>query len=192
MSDDDPLAGSGEDRLAELRASARGWHGVQMAVLGFIGLCGVLQGDGGDGPTWLQMWALLFAVGALATALYAIVLVGRAAWPLYGPQPELPSQADADYEARVRTASRQLRRGLALTFVAVAMLALSTASAWWPSDASSPSSSGGLVEVRANSGQTVCGTLAQGDDGELRVVSGAGPVTVSLQAVGSVRPVESC
>jgi hypothetical protein len=193
MSDDERSSGSGEDRLSELRASAKGWHGVQMAVLGFIGLCGVLQRDDGDDPTWLQMWALLFAVGALATALYAIVLVGRAAWPLYGPQPDLPSQADADYAARVRTASKQLSRGLALTFVSVALLALGTASAWWPSEAtSSSSSSGNLVEVRANSGQTVCGELADGSDGELRVVSANGPVTVSLQAVGSVRPVDSC
>ena len=191
MSDDDASPGSGEDRLSELRASAKGWHGVQMAVLGFIGLCGVLQRDDGDDPTWLQTWALLLAVAALLTALWAIVLVGRAAWPLYGPQPELPSQADADYASRVRTASRQLSRGLALTFVSVALLALGTASAWWPSESAS-SSSGGLVEVRANSGQTVCGELAEGNDGELRIVSGAGPVTVALQAVGSVRPVDSC
>ena len=61
-----------------------------------------------------------------------------------------------------------------------------------PSEAPSSSSSGGLVEVRANSGQTVCEELAEGADGELRVVSGTGPVTVSLQAVGSLRPVDSC
>jgi hypothetical protein len=192
MSDDEPFSSSGEDRLSELRASAKGWHGVQMAVLGFIGLCGVLQRDDGDDPTWLQVWALLFALGALATALYAIVLVGRAAWPLYGPQPDMPSQAGADYASRVRTTSRQLSRGLALTFVSVALLALGTASAWWPSDADSSSATGGLVEVRANSGQTVCGELAEAGDGELRIVSGAGPVTVSLQAVGSVRPVDTC
>jgi hypothetical protein len=129
---DDPPPGSGPDRLSELRASAKGWHGVQMAVLGFIGLCGVLQRDDSGDPDWLQTWALLMVVGALGTALWAIVLVGRAAWPLYGPQPELPA-AD-DYDAQVRITSRQLSRGLALTFVAVALLALGTASAWWPAD----------------------------------------------------------
>ena len=192
MSDDDASSGSGQDRLSELRASAKGWHGVQMAVLGFIGLCGVLQRDDGDDPTWLQIWALALAVAALATALYAIVLVGRAAWPLYGPQPEPLPESESSYARRVRDASRQLSRGLALTFLSVALLALGTASAWWPSDAASSSSSGGLVEVRANSGQTVCGRLADGEDGELRIVSDAGPVTVSLQAVGSVRPVDGC
>ncbi len=189
MSDDAP-PGSGQDRLSELRASAKGWHGVQMAVLGFIGLCGVLQRDAGDDPSWLQIWALVLPVAALATALYAIVLVGRAAWPLYGPQPELPSEADDDYARRVRSASKQLSRGLALTFVSVALLALGTGSSWWPSD--EPASSGGLVEVQAHNGQTVCGALGEGSGGELQVVSASGAVTVSLQAVSSLRPVGSC
>ena len=43
-------------RIAELRGSARGWHGVQLAVLGFIGLCGVLREGAGSGePHWLQV-----------------------------------------------------------------------------------------------------------------------------------------
>jgi hypothetical protein len=158
-----------------------------MAVLGFIGLCGVLQRDDSGDPSWLRVWALLMAVGALGTALWAIVLVGRAAWPLYGPQPELP--AEADYDARVRVASRQLSHGLALTFVAVALLALGTASAWWPADSGGE---GGLVEVQANSGQRVCGELTDAPAGELHVVSGGSTVTVSLQAVSAVRPVDSC
>jgi hypothetical protein len=186
---DDPPPGSGLDRLSELRASAKGWHGVQMAVLGFIGLCGVLQrGDSSD-PDWLQTWALVMAVGALATALWAIVLVGRAAWPLYGPQPALPA-AD-EYDAQVRTTSRQLSRGLALTFVSVALLALGTASSWWPSETGGGGQAG-LVEVQANSGQRVCGELADAPDGELHVVSGGSTVTVSLQAVSAVRSVDAC
>ncbi|HEV7805626.1 MAG TPA: hypothetical protein VGO80_07410 [Solirubrobacteraceae bacterium] len=175
----------GHDRLLELRASAKGWHGVQMAVLGFIGLCGVLQRDDGGDPTWLQVWALLLALAALLTALWAIVLVGRAAWPLYGPLPELPSESD--YEARLRVTSRQLSRGLALTFVSVALLALGTASAWWPSE-----SEAGLVEVQADSGQRVCGALAEAPQGELRIISGESTVSVSLQSVSAVRVVDSC
>ncbi|MDX6681305.1 MAG: hypothetical protein QOG94_1344 [Solirubrobacteraceae bacterium] len=182
---DVPSAGSGQDRLLELRASAKGWHGVQMAVLGFIGLCGVLQRDDAGDPTWLQVWALLLAVAALLTALWAIVLVGRAAWPLYGPQPELPSELD--YEARLRVASRQLSRGLALTFVSVALLALGTASAWWPSSVEA-----GLVEVQAASGQRVCGALADAPHGELHVVSGGSTVRVALQDVSAVRAVGAC
>ena len=184
---DDPSGGSQQDRLLELRASAKGWHGVQMAVLGFIGLCGVLQrGDSSD-PMWLQVWGLLLAVAALLTALWAIVLVGRAAWPLYGAAPELP--AEADYDARLRVASRQLSRGLALTFVSVALLAFGTASSWWPSD----SGASGLVEVQASSGQSVCGELADAPAGELHVVSSNGStVSVALQDVSAVRAVDSC
>jgi hypothetical protein len=185
---DDPPAGSDPDRLSELRASAKGWHGVQMAVLGFIGLCGVLQRDAGGDPDWLQVWALLMAVGALVTAMWAIVLVGRAAWPLYGPQPEYA--ADTDYDARLRVTSRQLSRGLALTFVSVGLLALGTASSWWPSESASGA---GLVEVQANSGQRVCGELAaDAPDGQLRIVSDGSTISVGLQAVSSLRAVESC
>jgi hypothetical protein len=48
-----PAAAPG-DRLKELSASARGWHTIQMAVLGFIGICGVLRTADGSlvtGPT---------------------------------------------------------------------------------------------------------------------------------------------
>ncbi|MDX6678443.1 MAG: hypothetical protein QOE31_2495 [Solirubrobacteraceae bacterium] len=184
---DDPPPGSGQDRLSELRASAKGWHGVQMALLGFIGLCGVLQRDDSGDPTWLQVWALLLAVGALLTALWAIVLVGRAAWPLYGPNPELP--AEADYDARVRVASAQLSRGLALTFVSVALLAFGTASSWWPSQ---DGGDAGLVEVQADSGQRVCGELADAPEGQLHVVSNGSTVSVALGSVSSLRSVSSC
>ena len=37
-----PAAAPG-DRLERLSASARGWHTIQMAVLGFIGICGILR-----------------------------------------------------------------------------------------------------------------------------------------------------
>src|SRR3712207_8556040 len=49
MSESQP-AGAQTGRLDELRASARGWHGVQLAVLGFIGLCGVLQEEQPSDP----------------------------------------------------------------------------------------------------------------------------------------------
>ncbi len=184
---DDPSPGSDQDRLSELRASAKGWHGVQMAVLGFIGLCGVLQRDNSADPRWLQQWALLLAVGALLTALWAIVLVGRAAWPLYGAHPELPPETDHD--ARLRVASSQLSRGLALTFVSVALLAFSTASSWWPAE---DGGGAGLVEVQADSGQRVCGELADAPHGELRVVADGSTVSVALQSVSALRSVDSC
>jgi hypothetical protein len=62
-------------RLTALRSSARGWHGVQLAVIGFIGLCGVLQGGRPENPMWLQVYAGVLALAALALACVATVLV---------------------------------------------------------------------------------------------------------------------
>lgn len=72
--------GHSSSRIAELRVSARGWHGVHLAVLGFIGLCGVLQPGAGSGePHWLQVLAGLLVVAALGIACVATVLVALAA-----------------------------------------------------------------------------------------------------------------
>ena len=49
------MAGSeAVDVSADVRGSARGWHQLQVAVLGFVGLCGVLQRGRPENPMWLQ------------------------------------------------------------------------------------------------------------------------------------------
>ena len=172
-------------RLAELRDSARGWHGIQLAVIGFIGFCGVLQNGRPDNPTWLQVWASILVLVALVLACIATFLVGRVAWPLFGGPPS--AVAGGDFEAE----ARRLRRGLLLTFVAVAVLALGTASGWWPQPAGEKGG-GQLVAVQASSGERVCGSLAQASPGRLRVSVDGRPVDVSLQNVAAVDPVDSC
>src|SRR5262245_34533158 len=153
MSETEPT-GAGLGRLAELRTSARGWHGVQLAVLGFIGLCGVLKERSSKDPLALQVVAGILALAALALACYATYLVGRAAWPLYGAERREASTEDPDDLA---STSHRLRRGLALTFVAVALLALSAASGWWPLEQSSATGEdAGLVELQAG-GRSWCG-----------------------------------
>jgi hypothetical protein len=170
-------------RLTELRVSARGWHGIQLAVIGFIGFCGVLQNGRPDNPTWLQVWAGILVLVALVLACVATFLVGRVAWPLFaGPQ-----SADSDFERE----AQRLRRGLLLTFVAVAVLALGTASGWWPQPAAE-SGGGQLVAVQASSGERVCGSLVQASPGTLRVSVDGRPVDVSLENVAAVDPVDSC
>ena len=82
-----------------------------------VGLCGVLQPGRPENPDWLQTLAALLIFGALATALIAIAVVGRVAWP-----PARPPAHPAG----------QLKTGILLTFLAVAMLALGTSSMWWP------------------------------------------------------------
>jgi uncharacterized protein involved in cysteine biosynthesis len=79
--------------LEELRVSARGWHGVQLAVIGFIGLCGVLKNGRPDNPMWLQVLSVLLLFSALALACAATYLVARVAWPLYGARHEVTDEA---------------------------------------------------------------------------------------------------
>src|SRR5919108_1591621 len=100
---------------AEARDSARGWHQIQLAVLGFVGLCGVLQRGRPDNPMWLQTLAGLLVVGALIAAVVAIFIVGRVAWPPAG----VPARS-----------AGPLRAGILLTFVALGILALRAASMW--------------------------------------------------------------
>jgi hypothetical protein len=167
------VAGSGDS--AGTRDSARGWHQIQLAVLGFVGLCGVLQRGRPENPTWLQTLAALLIFGALATALIAIAVVGRVAWPPARP----PAQP-----------ARQLKAGILLTFLAVAMLALGTSSMWWPQ--SHESGEQAQVQVQAADGQTFCGPLTETRAGTLGVQTDQGPVVLRLSDVAAVGPAGAC
>ena len=170
-------------RLAELRTSARGWHGVQLAVIGFIGLCGVLQGGRPDNPTWLQVWAAILAVLALVLACVATFQVARVAWPLYGGR-EVSGEDDA---AAVEREGRRIKHGLVLTFASVAVLALGTATGWWPQKQED-----GLVSVEVANGATLCGTLGAANPGNVTVSVDGRSVGLSLQDVTAIRSVDSC
>ena len=178
------------DRLAELRASAKGWHGIQLAALGFIGLCGVIQtGDAAD-PWALQVLSGILVLVAFGLACAGIVLVGRAAWPLYGAAPRVP--VGGDDERAIEITSRQLTRGLLMTFLSVAALALATATSWWPQDDAAGGASES-VRVQTDDGRTACGELAAtSQPGTVRLVSDGRPIDVSLGAVSSVAPAGSC
>ena len=175
----------GTSRLAELRVSARGWHGVQLAVLGFIGLCGVLEQNAGKGnPSWLQWLAGLLVLVAFGLACAATVLVALSAWPIYGSG----SSAEGAAGETARTSTR-LRTGIAMTFVAVAMLALATSSAWWPGETGS---AGTAVEVTTRAG-VICGDLGEPSaQGLLSVAGGGRSVEIDMSDVISVRPVDAC
>ncbi|MBT2369836.1 hypothetical protein J7E88_32335 [Streptomyces sp. ISL-10] len=168
----------------DLRASAQGWHGLQLAVLGFVGLCGVLR-EGGpvQAPRGVQIVAAVLALSALAIACCSAFLVGRAAWPLYGPR-------TGSHPPEPRRASRDLRVGIALTFTAVALLALSTSVSWWPSDEDGGAGAA-LIRVSTAAG-TVCGSLGEGGDGFLTVRVDERVLPVPLSDVVAVRPAASC
>ncbi len=177
----------GSSRIGALRVSARGWHGVQLAVLGFIGLCGVLQQDAGSGkPHWLQVLAGLLVLTAFGIACVATVLVALAAWPVYAPHPR-----GADEDTEVASTSRRLRTGITLTYVAVAVLAFATSSAWWPSG-SGDGADGSAVEVRTQAGQ-ICGSLDSPTQQGVLAISAEGRVVqIALADVVSVTPVAAC
>jgi hypothetical protein len=169
--------------LDELRTSARGWHGVQLGVLGFIGLCGALKGSGSSNdPTWLQQLAGLLVLVALALACVATVLVATAAWPVYGS-----ARAAMSPEEEVHRTGRRLRAGIVLTFVAVLVLAVATSSSWWPSSGGK----GDLVEL-STAGGSVCGTLLESEAGTVAVEASGQRFVVPVGEVVSLLPTASC
>jgi hypothetical protein len=174
-------------RLGELRASARGWQSVQLAVLGFIGLCGVLKQSDTGVPKWIQILAGVFALTALALACVATYLIGRAAFPLYRGGGARSERGD-DPEDLPHT-SRRLIQGLTLTFIAVALTALAATSAWWPDTGTSKDQ--GLVELQTAQA-SVCGTLSQSGSGELRVVTHGQTIAVPVQDLTGLVPVDHC
>jgi hypothetical protein len=160
---------------------------VQLAIIGFIGFCGVLQDGRPDNPMWLQVWAGVLALAALVLACVATFLVGRVAWPLYGGR-----QAEAtDETAELERDGRRLKTGLILTFVALAVLALGTATGWWPKEGAA-GDDGQLVAVQATSGERWCGALGEASPGVLSVSVNGSPVVVSLPDVATVGPVDNC
>jgi hypothetical protein len=175
----DPAA----ERLAELRNSARGWHGIQLAVIGFVGLCGVLKGEGSAAPGWVQALAGYLALAALALACIATYQVGRAAWPLYDVRRAAPPVS----EELLRT-SRRITLGLALTFVAVALIALAGLSSWWPAD---DETDGAAVELEAG-GASICGTLAQSQPGAVAIVAAGRRVSVPIEQLTALGPADGC
>lgn len=182
MDDESNTAG----RLTELRGSARGWHGAQLAALGFIGLCGVLQRAGNEGtPKWLQILAGLLVLLALALACVATGLVASVAWPLDGPQQR--AGRNPDVEGAIESTSRRLRAGVVTTFVAVGVLALAAASSWWPR----PAASASLVEVSTES-SVLCGSLGEGHAGGVELDIAGRRVVLPLGDVVRLRAVGDC
>jgi hypothetical protein len=161
---------------ATIQASAREWHRLQLAALGFVGLCGVLKGDAGQGhPMWLQSLSGVLVLVSLGAAAAAVLLVVLVAWPV-GASPLSTEQASS----RVRT-------GIWLTFLAVALTALSSTSAWWPSDPTDAE----RLDATTRSG-SVCGRVLDSDAGWVDLDVDGQRTRVTLAEVISVEPVSSC
>lgn len=183
---------------AGITNSARGWHGVQLAALAFIGFCGVLSEGDSANPTWLQVTAGVLALAALVVASVAVLVVAHLAWPLSG-------DGVTTDESRADRAPRRLRVGVALTFVAVALMALAALSSWWPTDAdtgaaaaaaadagSSTTAAEPAVEITDRAGNTACGRLRAGPAGAIRLATDDRTIDVALAAVADLEPVDTC
>jgi hypothetical protein len=166
------------DRLERISASARGWHTIQIAVLGFIGICGILRTASSPAPRAVQLLAAALAVAALAVACMAIFTVGRVAYPV----------GDVlDGDRAVAGGSARLRAGIRLTIVALILAVIAALSGWWPSPASSPA-----VAVTGITGQAWCGPLVNGPADAISVRTANGIITVPTQAISQVSPVGRC
>ena len=169
------------DRLAELSASARGWHTIQMAVLGFIGICGILRtASSSSAPRAVQWLAAALAVAALAAACVAIFTVGRVAYPVN-------AAGNASAPPDVAHAAARLRAGIRLTIVALILAVIAALSGWWPTTAST-----NAVAVTGTTGQAWCGALVDGPAGAISVRTANGVITVPAQAIAQVSPAARC
>lgn len=167
----------------QLAASARGWHRIQLAVLGFIGFCGVFWArEDSATPAEVQWFSLALVVLAFVLALVAIFRVGRVAYPFSGA-----AQAAGPEEPTTARRTRRLRTGIWATYIAVGVLVAATLPAWWPT-----APDDGAVIVGDTTGQVWCGDLLDAPTGEIRLDIADGPVTIPLGRVALVRAVGGC
>ncbi|MGE0216302.1 hypothetical protein [Mycolicibacterium sp.] len=172
------------DAGARVQESAREWNKIQVAVLSFVGLCGLLGGDSGaPPPLWVQDARGVAALAGLVLALTAVVLVASAAFP--------PVGALVD----PRAAARRLRIGIAVTFVAVACTALAALTGWWPDRGETqdgpPTRPVGQVAVTTTTG-SACGTILDSASGVMDLDVDGQRVRVPLDRLVSISSVADC
>jgi hypothetical protein len=164
-----------DDPSRKLSESARGWHTIQLAVLGFIGICGVLRTSSPTTPDLVQLLAAILAVAALVLACWAVFVVGRVAWPTTAVPPSV--------------AGARLRAGIRITVLALVLVVVSALSGWWPKPAADTADT---VSVTDSAGQTWCGPLTSAPSGTVGVHTAQQVVNVPLQTVAQIRAVSGC
>jgi predicted small integral membrane protein len=181
--------------VTDALTSARGWSGIQLAVLAFIGFCGVITDGRPDLPRWLQTTSAVLSLLALALACVAVFLVASVAWPLEPPGVD-PSGGSPD---AAPTGRRRLRLGAVLTFAAVAVMALAASANWWPvagddraADGGSDSAALPLIEVRDGVGNRWCGRLVASGSGTVLLATSRGDTELALARLDALAPVERC
>ncbi|MFK0292881.1 hypothetical protein ACIQU6_20735 [Streptomyces sp. NPDC090442] len=185
----DPQPAPSTDTLEGLAASARGWHTIQLTVLGFVGICGVLRPTDGAVPAPVQWLAAALAVLALVIACLALFTVGRVAYPISaGGSAGVTPHALAQARGRLHT-------GIRLTILALVLIVTAALTGWWPHHADTAPGAPAkatAVTASAKTGQTWCGPLAAGPADAVNLRTGQGDIAVALQAVTRLRPVANC
>jgi hypothetical protein len=163
-----------------LYESAREWQRLQLAVLGFAGLCGVLGGDSGSSrPLWLQDISGIAAVVGLALALLALTTVATVAFPI------------TRRPITTATSAKRLKAGIAITYIAAALTAVSGLSLWWPSGRDAAETAHEPVSITTLSG-SACGTVEESDEGSLELETHGKRVKIPLSRLLSMKPVDDC
>jgi hypothetical protein len=172
------------DALERLSGSARGWHAIQLAVLGFIGICGVLRTADTAVPAGVQLLAGILAVAALLIACAAVFMVGGVAFPI-------DAARAAASPAAIGQATARLRGGVRLTVVALILAVVAALSGWWP-HAGGGAAGTAAVTVSDGAGRSWCGELVAGSPGAVSINTSGGVVAVPVQSVAAIRPVGGC
>jgi hypothetical protein len=163
-----------------LQESAREWQKIQVAVLGFVGVCGLMSaGKKAYRPVWVQDFGAFSALAALVLALLAVLIVASVAQPITLRPISAP------------TASRRLTGGIVVTLVAVGLTALAALSWWWPQGDGSAPPSAPLLAVTTNVGP-ICGTLLESGPGTMDLETEGKHVTVPLSRLKSIEVADKC
>jgi hypothetical protein len=163
-----------------LQDSAREWQKIQVGVMGFVGICGLLPGaKDATKPTWVQETSAVSALTGLVLALLAVLLIASVANPL------------TTRSITASAASRRLTAGIAVTFVAVGLTALAALSGWWPQGEETDRPSAPQLVVRTDA-SSACGSLLQSGSGTVDLEIKGKQVRVPLDRLKSIEVTDRC
>lgn len=182
----DPL-----QRLSAVQTAARGWREAQLAILGLLGIVGVVKSDTllSALPDPVRYVALCAVLTAFVGALVGALMFTRAAWPpLDSRLVADPDAEDRQLNDAVRTAQRRTKIGYVATVVAAVAMAAAFSLAWWP-----PSNATGPRPVRVSTSTgPVCGTLRTSTGNFLVIRVSGQDITVPMDRVMVIEPTTSC
>ncbi len=182
------------DELRRIRAGALAWrNGLGALLAGLIGF-GLVRGRS-DVTQLAPVWAAVVGVlllAALVTGSAAALLVMRAAHgrPHSAELPARTVAADPAELARWAEASASehaLRRGVALSFTCMALLAAAVGMTWY-----GPAKDKPRVEVRFLGGDRSCGEVVSTSSGKLVLKTPLGLQNIDMTQVDGLAAVVTC